>query len=197
MFVRKRGILFVVSAPSGAGKSTLCRRLLDDLEGIDFSVSYTTRPPRPGEVEGRDYFFVDRNTFMDMVRKGEFLEYAEVYGNLYGTSKSFVQERLREGKDLLLDIDVQGARQVLEKMPEAVGIFIFPPSLDELERRLLARGTDSKEVIEKRLEAAKWELDQAGMYHYWVLNDDLEEAYEVFKGIVLAERHRSKRLERM
>ncbi len=197
MFARKRGILFVVSAPSGAGKSTLCNKLLDDLEGIDFSVSYTTRPPRPGEVEGKDYFFVDRDTFMDMVRKGEFLEYAEVYGNLYGTSKSFVQERLKEGKDLLLDIDVQGAKQVLENMQEAVGIFIFPPSLDELERRLLARGTDSKEVIEKRLEAAKWELDQAGMYHYWVLNDDLERAYQVFKGIVLAERHRSKRLERM
>ena len=198
MVRRKKGILFVVSAPSGAGKTTLCRMLLERVEGISFSVSYTTRPPRKGEVHGVDYFFVDRRTFEGMIEKGEFLEYAQVHGNLYGTSRSYVEERLSKGEDLILDIDVQGARQVFDKVREdAVGIFIFPPSFEELKKRLLSRGTDPLDVIEKRLKVAQWEMAQAGMYHYWLVNDRLEEAYRRFEAIVLAERSRSFRMERI
>ncbi len=196
MFKRETGILFVVSAPSGAGKTTLCRMLLEELDGIEFSVSYTTRPPRDGEVNGRDYFFVDETTFKEMVDRGEFLEFAQVHGHYYGTSKRFVEEKLKRGIDLLLDIDVQGAKQVFDRMGDAVGIFIFPPSLMELERRLRLRGTDPPEVIEKRLKVAEWEMEQACMYHYWVLNDRLEEAFDTLRSIVVAERARSSRLRR-
>ena len=196
MFKRETGILFVVSAPSGAGKTTLCRMLLEELDGIEFSVSYTTRPPRDGEVNGRDYFFVDETTFNEMVDRGEFLEFAQVHGHYYGTSKRFVEEKLKRGIDLLLDIDVQGAKQVFDRMDDAVGIFIFPPSLMELERRLRLRGTDPPEVIEKRLKVAEWEMEQACMYHYWVLNDRLEEAFDTLRSIVVAERARSSRLRR-
>ncbi len=196
MLKRKRGILFVVSAPSGAGKSTLCRRLVGELEGISFSVSYTTRPPRPGERDGVDYFFVSRERFEKMMEEGAFLEYACVHGNLYGTSKAFVEEKLSSGLDLLLDIDVQGAKQVFSKVEDAVGIFIFPPSVEELRKRLINRGTDPPEVIEKRLAAAEKEMKEAGIYHYWILNDDLERAYQQFRAVFLAERARSHRLSR-
>ncbi len=195
MIKRKTGILFVISAPSGAGKSTLCKRLLSEVSGIEFSVSFTTRAPRSGEVHGRDYFFITREEFMAMVNRGDFLEYAEVHGNLYGTSKSFVEEKLRKGMDLILDIDVQGAKQVFSKMKECVGIFIFPPSIEELRKRLIKRGTDPEDVIEKRLKAARWEIAQSHMYHYWILNDDLEEAYQQLKGVVLAERAKRERME--
>lgn len=194
MIKRKKGIIFVVSAPSGAGKTTFCRRVLSELEGIVFSVSYTTRPPRENEVHGRDYFFVSREEFLRMVEEGKFVEYAEVYGNLYGTSKEFIEGYVERGVDVLLDIDVQGAEKILSYYSDAVGIFIFPPSLEVLRQRLLKRGTDAPEVIEKRLKVAEKEIEKADMYHYWVLNDEFEEAYTVFKSIFLAERSRSERL---
>ncbi len=194
MIKRERGIIFVVSAPSGTGKTTLCKMLLSDLEGIVFSVSYTTRPPRKGEVNGRDYFFVSEEEFRELIKKGELVEYALVYGNFYGTSKSFIEEKISNGLDVLLDIDVQGAKRILEYYTDAVGIFIFPPSFDELRRRLEKRGTDSPEAVETRLMIAKKEMKMADMYHYWIVNDHLERAYVNFKSIFIAERSRSGRL---
>ncbi len=187
----RRGLVLVVSAPSGAGKTTLCRRLLEEDPEISFSVSYTTRPPRPQEQHGKDYFFVDRPTFEAMIQEGEFLEWAEVYGNLYGTARSQVLARLQEGHDVLLDIDVQGAFQVRQKLgPEAVLVFILPPSLEELAKRLRARSTEDEETIKKRLAAAEKEIKQAEKFDYLVLNEDLEEAYQTLRAILQAERQR-------
>lgn len=147
-------------------------------------------------MHGKDYFFVSREEFERMIAKGEFLEYAKVHGNYYGTSKTFVIEKLSKGEDLILDIDVQGAKQIFQKMEDAVGIFIFPPSIEELKKRLINRGTDPLDVIERRLKVARWEIEQADMYHYWMVNDDLKEAYQTLKSIVVAERQKSHRLER-
>ncbi len=194
MIKKKRGIIFVVSAPSGAGKTSLCKRLLTDLDSIVFSVSYTTRSPREGEVNGRDYFFITKEEFFKMVKENRFVEYAEVYGNFYGTSKEFIESNIDKGVDVLLDIDVQGAERILSYYSDAVGIFIFPPSFDELKRRLLKRGTDSTDTIERRLKIAREEIKKAFMYHYWIVNDEFESAYEMFKSIFLAERSRSGRL---
>ncbi len=189
-----RGILIVVSAPSGTGKTTLCHMLLKEFPDMQFSVSYTTRKPRPGEVNGRDYFFVDRKTFERMIEEGDFLEWAEVYGNLYGTSKSQVLKALSAGKDVLLDIDTQGALQVKKNFPEAVLIFILPPSFEELERRLRSRGTDDEETIKRRLEFAREEIRRAPLYDYVVVNDRLEVAYDGLRSIITAEKHRTERL---
>ncbi len=189
-----KGLLVVVSAPSGTGKTTLCHMLLKEFENMEFSVSYTTRPPRKGEVNGKDYFFVSKEEFERMVEEGDFLEWANVYGNLYGTSKSQVLRALNEGKDILLDIDVQGALQVKKNLPEAVLIFIMPPSFDELERRLRNRGTDSEDVIKRRLETAKEEIKKAVYYDYIVVNDVLEVAFDKLKSIVTAEKCRTDRL---
>ena len=189
-----KGLLIVISAPSGTGKTTLVHMLLKEFPNMEFSVSYTTRKPRPGEVNGKDYFFVDRKTFEKMVEEGDFLEWAEVYGNLYGTSKTQVLKALHEGKDVLLDIDTQGALQVKKNFPEAVLIFILPPSLKELERRLRSRGTDDEETIEKRLKIARKEIERAPLYDYIVINDFLEKAFEQLKSIVTAEKCRTERL---
>ncbi len=189
-----KGLLVVVSAPSGTGKTTLCHMLLKEFENMEFSVSYTTRLPRKGEVNGKDYFFVSKEEFERMVEEGDFLEWANVYGNLYGTSKSQVLRALNEGKDILLDIDVQGALQVKKNLPEAVLIFIMPPSFDELERRLRHRGTDSEDVIKRRLETAKEEIKKAVYYDYIVVNDVLEVAFDKLKSIVTAEKCRTDRL---
>jgi len=189
-----KGLLIVISAPSGTGKTTLTHMLLKEFPDMEFSVSYTTRKPRPGEVNGKDYFFVDRETFEKMIEEGDFLEWAEVYGNLYGTSKSQVLKALNEGKDILLDIDTQGALQVKKNFPEAVLIFILPPSFKELERRLRSRGTDDEETIEKRLKIARVEVERAPLYDYIVVNDRLEKAYEKLKSIVIAEKCRTERL---
>ncbi|NPB08987.1 MAG: guanylate kinase [Thermodesulfobacteria bacterium] len=187
----RRGLVLVVSAPSGAGKTTLCKRLLQEDPEIAFSVSYTTRPPRPNERHGHDYFFVDRETFERMIAEDDFLEWAEVYGNLYGTSKSQVLKRLEEGRDVLLDIDVQGAFQVRQKLGrEAVLVFILPPSLEELERRLRSRETEDEETIRRRLSVARKEIERAKDFDYLVLNDDLEEAYQTLRAILRAERQR-------
>ena len=187
------GILFVVSAPSGAGKTSLVKGLIHSGSGVRLSVSFTTRAPRSGEVDGRDYHFVARERFIEMQKAGEFLESAEVYGNLYGTSHRWVGEQLALGQDVLLEIDTQGAAQVRKLFPECVGIFILPPSLEVLESRLRGRGQDSPEVIARRLAAARGEMAHAGAYDYVIINDQLSEALQDFASIVRAERLRTPR----
>lgn len=168
--------LFIISAPSGAGKTTLVKELLRRCEGLVYSISHTTRQPRKGEVHGKDYFFTDEVQFMEMVESGRMLEWAQVYGNCYGTSGSFVQERLAAGQSVLLDIDVQGGRQIMDFDLDSVSIFIMAPSLAVLEQRLRGRGTDAEEVIHKRMENAKGEIAQKSFYDHVVVNDVLEKA---------------------
>ena len=188
--MRRKGILYIISAPSGAGKSTLCRELLDIFPELRHSVSSTTRIARPGEVEGRDYHFVSREDFLRMIEAGEFAEWAEVHGNLYGTSLQTLQKCREAGIDLILDIDCQGAAQLKEKQVAGVNIFILPPSYNELRARLEGRGSDSPDVIEQRLVNAEDEIRQAGWYDYIVVNDVFIRAVEDLKSIVIAERHR-------
>lgn len=180
----RSGELFIISAPSGAGKTTLVKRLVGSMPDLVFSVSHTTRPCRPGEVDGVDYHFVDRASFEEMARTGQFLEYAEVFGNLYGTARSAVAEQMAAGKSVLLDIDWQGARKVREAMPRARSIFILPPSRRELERRLRERGQDSEEVIARRMRDAAAEMSHHGEYDFIVVNDDLESALADLGAIV-------------
>jgi guanylate kinase len=186
------GILFIISAPSGSGKSTLVAQVRSLVEGLDFSISYTTRAPRGSETDGREYYFTERDTFRQMVENGEFLEWAEVFGNYYGTACSALEHARTAGKDLLLDIDVQGAKQVMERLPEAVSIFILPPSPEVLEMRLRNRSEaehmTSEEVIERRLQQARSELEQVWDYKYALVNDVLDQATAEMKAIVLYER---------
>lgn len=193
---KPRGLLIVISAPSGTGKTTLSHMLLKAFPDMDFSISYTTRKPRIGEVNGKDYFFIDRETFKRMIKEGDFLEWATVYGHLYGTSKSQVTEALKDGKNILLDIDTQGALNVKKNFPGAVLIFILPPSLNELRKRLKKRGTDNEKTIEKRLKMAKKEIKNALHYDYIVINDVLEVAFEKLKSIITAEKCKTERLKR-
>jgi guanylate kinase len=187
------GILFIISAPSGSGKSTLVAQVRSLVEGLDFSVSYTTRAPRGSETDGREYHFTDRATFERMIAAGEFLEWAEVFGeNYYGTALAALDHARAAGKDLLLDIDVQGAKQVMERLPQAVSIFILPPSPEVLEMRLrnrsLAEPTISEEEIERRLQQARNELEQVWDYKYALVNDVLDQATAQMRAIVLYER---------
>ena len=170
------GRLFIISAPSGAGKSTLCQLLRERLPDLRYSVSTTTRPPRNGEIEGRDYFFTDVDSFQSGVANHQWAEWAEVHGHYYGTSAAFIDAQRAAGHDLLLDIDVQGAAQLRAKYPDAVSIFIMPPSLAVLRQRLEKRGADAPEVIEMRLANARREMDQHASYQYTIVNDRLEEA---------------------
>jgi guanylate kinase len=185
------GILFIISAPSGSGKTTLTNELLTIVPGLKFSISYTTRPPRGSEQNGREYFFVSGEEFEEMVRRGEFLEYACVFGYYYGTARRFLDDAHNTGRDLVLDIDVQGAAQVA-KMPEAVSIFILPPSREVLEFRLRNRShsehMDSEEVIRRRLEGARKEIENYRNYDYIIVNDRLEQSIAQLKAIVAAER---------
>jgi guanylate kinase len=185
-----RASVLVISAPSGAGKSTLVRRLLASLPGLAFSVSYTTRPPREGEAEGHDYFFVTRQQFERMIAAGDFIEWAEVYGHLYGTSKAQIDKALAAGQDVLLDIDVQGHQQVRERLPEACSVFVLPPSFRELKRRLADRHSDSPHVVDKRLAAARQEISHWPDYDYLVVNDRLSLATQALRAIVRAARFR-------
>jgi guanylate kinase len=185
----KKGKLFVITAPSGAGKSSLIRALLKDDPTLKLSTSYTTRPPRPGEQNGREYHFVDERAFLAMRERGEFLESAEVHGNRYGTAKRVIVEALARGDDLLLEIDWQGARQVRKLHPDCVGIFILPPSIEELERRMRTRGQDADAVIQRRMENAREELAHAGEFNYAIINKDFETAKLELAAILLKERN--------
>jgi len=180
--------LFIVTAPSGTGKTTLLKRLLGDLPNLAFSVSHTTRPPRKGEVHGEDYFFSSVEAFESYQHEGGFLEWARVHGNYYGTSYSAVSDQLNAGTDVVLDIDINGAEQVREKTPDAVSIFILPPSIESLRERLMIRNKDSIEVIEQRLANARTELEKATQFNYILINDDLEKCYQNLKSIFVATR---------
>jgi guanylate kinase len=182
--------VYIISAPSGSGKSTLVNRVRQIVCRLHFSISYTTRQPRGSEHNGREYFFVSRPEFDQMIRKDEFLEYADVFGNYYGTAKRFLHEAEQSGHDLLLDIDVQGAKQVKEKIPEAVSIFVLPPDRDKLEWRLRHRGLDSEDVIRRRLVTASREIENYDKYDYILVNEQVERAVDQLRAIVLAERLR-------
>jgi guanylate kinase len=191
----RRGCLFVISAPSGSGKTTLVAKLLAAFPNLRFSVSYTTRSPRGAEREGVDYHFVTRERFREKIEAGELLEWAEVHGNLYGTSRAETERIRANGEDILLDVDVQGAAQVRKAVPDAVTMFLMPPSFQALEERLRGRKQDSSEVIEARLAGARREMERYRDYHYVLVNDDVEETAELMRAIVRAERARPHLLE--
>lgn len=188
--MRERGILIVLSAPSGCGKSTIVNGLLKKRDRLKFSVSATTRSPREGEVDGRDYFFVSHEKFAEMVENGEFLEHAQYVKNRYGTPRGPVERELEAGNDVMLDIETQGAFQVRKQRPDALMVFLLPPSFEELERRLVLRGKDSAEDIKRRLEAAGSECLKADKYDYRIVNDDVDRAVEEFNSIIESERRK-------
>lgn len=190
--MKEKGRLFVISGPSGAGKSTVVFKAIEGRDDVCFSTSVTTRKPRPNEVDGREYFFVDLDRFKEMVENDELLEHATYVANSYGTPRKFVEDKLDSGLDVLLDIEVQGARQINEKKPDAVKVFIIPPSLDELRRRLVGRGTDTERAIEARLIRARQEYAEADFYDYIIINDDPDRAAKELAAIMLAERCKAK-----
>jgi guanylate kinase len=192
--MKREGVLYVISAPSGAGKTTLCKEIIDIFPNVRHSVSYTTRPPRNGEVHGRDYFFVGKEEFDRMVEAGEFAEWAEVHGNLYGTSLATLQKSRSEGIDLILDIDCQGAGQLKGCFEGGVYIFVLPPSIEELRRRLEHRSSDTREVIERRIHNAAGEIKEARWYDYVIVNDKFSDALEQLKSVLIAEQCRTSRL---
>lgn len=182
------GHLFIVAAPSGAGKTTLVRLLLENDQNVRVSISSTTRAPRPGEQDGREYHFVNVPRFLEMVNKGEFLEWAEVHGNYYGTSKHWIEDEMKSGHDVILEIDWQGAQQVKKAFPNAIGVFILPPSLEALESRLSGRATDSPETIARRTAAARDEMRHVDEFNYVIINDDLQQALGNLKSVICASR---------
>lgn len=186
--MERRGLLFVVSAPSGAGKTTLCKEILSIVPDLRHSVSYTTRKPRPGERHGREYFFVDEGEFQAMVKRNEFAEWAPVYGHLYGTPRQWLLETMQKGIDVLLDIDLNGQTQIKKQFPEAVYIYILPPSIETLRTRLLQRGSDSPEEIERRLQKAREEMQRFREYQYLIRNEDMKQALKELESIIHAER---------
>lgn len=189
-----KGSLFVISAPSGSGKTTVCQRALEAIPDLAYSISYTTRSPRSTEKDGVDYVFVSSDEFTKMRERGEFLEWALVHGHYYGTSKKQIDECLHSGRDILLDIDVQGARKVRDGIPDAVLVFILPPSFEVLEERLRRRQSDEEEAIRKRLANAHDEINAIREYDYIIINDDLEDAVKKFTSIIQAERCRRHRM---
>ena len=188
---RERGTLFIVSAPSGAGKTTICKRISEQLDDLKTSVSFTTRKARRGEVDGEDYIFITEKRFRNMIRKGEFVEWAEVHGNLYGTSRKRLEKIIASGYDVILDIDTQGARQIKKTYGNGVFIFILPPSMTELRNRLEKRMSNTREDRERRLKRAVQEIREYKMYDYVIVNDLLNSSITKFESIVLAERQRS------
>ena len=185
--MKKKGKLVVISGPSGAGKSTVVFKALGERDDVCFSISATTRKPRPNEVDGREYFFVDLERFQEMIDNNELLEHAEYVANRYGTPRAYVEQKIAEGMNVILDIEVQGARQVYEKMPEAIMIFVVPPSIDELRNRLEKRGTDTPRAIEARLIRARQEYEEANFYDYIIVNDDADVAADELSAIITAE----------
>ncbi len=184
--MKSKGLVFVMSGPSGTGKTSILRKLLQDTESLDFSVSYTTREIRPGEIEGEDYFFVSEKDFKSLIERGEFLEWATVHGNFYGTSRTFVENTISKGRDILLDVDVQGAKSIMKKLEDAVYVFVAPPSYEELERRLTSRGTENSSSLKTRLENARWELEQMKLFQYLIINNDVCKSVNQFKAIIEA-----------
>jgi guanylate kinase len=193
--MKRRGVLFVVSAPSGAGKTTLCKELAARVPSLKHSISYTTRSPRPGEAHGREYFFVDARYFQNLVERNEFAEWAQVYGQRYGTPRTPLIELMDEGIDVLLEIDVQGARQIKKTFEDAVYVYIFPPSIDALRLRLEQRAGDSTEEIQRRLQKVREEMWSYREYDYIVKNDDMTKAIKKLEAIVLSERIKTKRVD--
>ncbi|OGW37602.1 MAG: guanylate kinase [Nitrospirae bacterium GWD2_57_9] len=190
---RREGLLFVVSAPSGAGKTTLCRALTDDLENLRHSISYTTRSPRPGETDGRDYYYVTTERFQEMIKAGDFAEWAQVHSNFYGTSRRVLDGMRNEGIDVILDIDTQGAKQIREKYDgKAVFIFIMPPSLEILEERLRNRKSDHESEIRKRMQRARDEMRDYTLYDYVIVNRDFERALVEIRSVIISERCRTR-----
>ncbi len=186
----RKGILFVLSGPSGVGKGTVLDALMEDFTEVEYSVSATTRDPRPGEIDGEDYFFISVEKFKEMKDNDKFVESAKVHNNYYGTPKDYVNKSLREGKDIILEIDIQGAKQVKKKCPEAVFIFLKPPSLEELENRLSKRDTENEKNKKIRLKNAKKEIDEIAEYDYSILNDKVENAVKKLKKIILKEKEK-------
>lgn len=191
----RRGILFIISAPSGTGKTTLCRHITASVPGLWHSVSYTTRKPRPGEEDGREYFFIEEKAFQGMIERNEFMEYAHVYGNWYGTPRKALMDKMERGIDVLLEIDVQGALQIKKKFEDGVYIFILPPSMETLRTRLQSRASDSQEEILRRLQKVKEEVWSFREYYYIVRNDDLNQSLRELQSIFIAERLKTKRLD--
>ena len=191
--MKDKGRLIVISGPSGVGKSTVVGKAIEGRSDVCFSTSVTTRAPRPGEVDGREYFFIDRERFREMVERDELLEHADYVSNSYGTPRAFVEKKLAEGMNVLLDIEVQGAAKVREKLPDAVTLFLIPPSFEELSRRLRARGTDSEEKIARRLETARREAKEIIHYDYVVVNDTVPHAAEEVLAILTAAGCRTER----
>jgi guanylate kinase len=194
MAIERRGVLFVVSAPSGAGKTTLCKELVATVPGMHPSISYTTRTPRPGEVHGREYYFVDEPAFQDMAQRNDFAESARVYGHFYGTPRQALMDMMEKGLDVLLEIDTQGAMQIKKKFSDGVYIYILPPSIDALRTRLIQRG-DAPEEIQRRMQRARQEILNYREYDYIVRNEDLKQASQELQAIVHAERTRMKRVD--
>lgn len=189
----QQGILIVVSGPSGTGKGTICRELLRNNPHLKYSISATTRPPREGEIDGVNYLFITKEKFKSMIVADDLLEWAEVYGNFYGTPRHYVLEQLNKGYDIVLEIDTQGAMRVKEKFPDGVYIYIIPPSLDELADRIFKRGTDTLDIIKKRLNCASSELSLAQNYHYIVVNDQVPAAVQKIETIIAAEKLKAER----
>ena len=188
--LNRKGLLLVVSGPSGAGKGTICKALLNKNDQIKLSVSATTRKPRNGEVHGVNYFFIVKEEFTKMIENGEFLEYAQIYDNFYGTPKAAIIECLEKGQDVILEIEMQGARQIKEVYPEGVFIFVLPPSLEELKSRIVGRGTETQEEIEKRFSCAFEEINQIVNYDYFIVNEDIEKSVSDVEAIICAEKNK-------
>ena len=188
--LNRKGLLLVVSVPSGAGKGTICKALLNKNDKIKLSVSATTRKPRNGEVHGVNYFFIEKEEFTKMVENGEFLEHAQIYDNFYGTPKAAIIECLEKGQDVILEIEMQGARQIKEVYPEGVFIFVLPPSLEELKSRIVGRGTETQEEIEKRFSCAFEEINQIVNYDYFIVNEDIEKSVNDVEAIILSEKNK-------